>query len=508
MMLSSLLLAALSITFVAYRFAFHGLPLHMDTAFYVPNRVVARRGWGLFSGWNATFSAGSRLLPQFVHSALYRVAGPAHYASSFRWFYAAIVFATATITGLIVEVLAAGSPLAWFAASGAMVAYLLIASETQYAAYFESAEIFQALVQSSAILLCVAGLDGDRVGLIVAGVIALWFDAVLIKLTGAASASLVSLAIAWHRPAHAWWLALCAVLALIAYVQILRACGGGMTERLRYLGRHERYVRRNYPSVVKLSVVKLLFTARLVLRNPVIPLVAAGTIFLHPREALPTGAVPFVFAAYGLALFVAFMRQGHRVWYHAVPFFPIVAIGFGFTLHEVARRTTLTIAAITLCATCGVSLLTNLFPRLLFDLSAFTRWVFSVYNRPGGRFGDSMAEGDLAVMNAAPLLRQRIQGRPMLVLGAFNQASALMGAAYDTPLASVCSLAQETSGSLERFLPGIESAPPDFVLDTEGVFERYRSRWSWLSQYRLVDTKAQLRLFERQGSPCISTPTA
>ncbi len=491
-----IVLVTMGLAFLLYRIAFHGLPLHMDTAYYVPNGAVAGPTWGVFSGWNAHFSGVSRLLPQLVHTAIYRAFGGLRYASAFRWLYALLTLGSAWATVRLASLLGLTSGLAL---CGALVAYLAIASETQYGVFFESAEVFQALLQPWGVVSCLVGVQTGSDAMVGLGLGLLWVDAVLVKLTGAATAGAVSLAVLLAHPASWPWVLVEGALATGAYAVLLTVPEGAVRERLKYLGRHERHVRRKYPSAVMLALVKAGFTARLMVRNPAIPFVAlAGAVTLIPlRHILPRSA-GLILAAYALSLLVAFFRQGHRVWYYVIPWFPLIALAVAAAVEWLIRSGSTGLALGLVGAAGLLSLAINLVPRIGRDVAGFSRWVFSVYNRAGGQFGEWMTRGNLAIHSAAPELRERIAGQPTLVIGAFNQASALIGAAYDTPIASVCELAEGTAGDLDPWLrrPGV--ALPTFVLDTEDVFERYADLLPWLRRYRETATISGLRLFERQ----------
>jgi hypothetical protein len=461
-------LATLALALVAaalYRHAFVRLPLHRDTGFYVPNHSVQTGRFGPFRGWNTWFSGGSRALPQLAHTALYLKCGSARYPTAYRALYTAMAWGTALATAWIACLVIGPS-------RGATVAALLLSlallSETQYGVYFESAEAFEVFFQATGVALALSGLSGHSPWLTLTGLLLLWVDVVGVKLTGAGVAGAVSAAVLWIEPA--WWPGVVAlgVIAVGSFLLWVRASGVGIGRIFHYLGRHEAYVRRNYPSPLRLIAVKVAFALWLMLRNPTIPAFAAAGLWFAALAAWSTAAVAptsLVLLAYGLGTLAAFLRQGHRVWYYQIPAFPIFAVLAVFALARILPSSTdLAVAAL---APAVASVLVNLWPRLRLTPEALNRRVFSVYNRPGARIGDEMASGNWRIARFADAIHDTVAGRSMLVVGPLNQASVLCDAGYDTPLTTLCDLSLGVAGDFEPWLgDSLDRDPPEFVLIT------------------------------------------
>jgi hypothetical protein len=490
----ALLLLGAWLAYAACRAPFATLPLHRDTGFYVPNYSVQTRRFGPFSGWNTYFSGGSRALPQFVHTALYLACGSRRYAQAYRWLYTLLAFATACLIGGLASLL-------WDAGDGsfwvALPLALALLAEAQYGAYFESAEVFETLCHAAGVWLVLRGLAHGAELSVVLGVGLLWLDAVAIKVTGAAVAGAVSLALLWLDPTRLWMLGALAATAVLVYLAWVRASGVGVKRLFELLARHERYVRRNYPSAVLLLAVKLGFAARLALRNPVLPgLALVGAVLVTRDFQRDAGLQPatLVLVAYGAGVLAGWLRQGHRVWYYQLPFVPLLVL-LGVAALQALPVAVRLQAALALGA---LSTAFNLWPVLRRDLETRNFWLFQVYDRPGLAAGSAMAAGNAALARCAPELRARVAGHTMLVLGPLNQASLLCDAGYATPLTTLCELTDAVAGPPGPWLESaLRERAPVFVLDTDGSFDRYAGFLAEAGEYGLIEQHGPLRLFGR-----------
>jgi hypothetical protein len=484
-------LALVLIVAALYRRAFGRLPLHRDTGFYVPNYSVQTGRFGPFRGWNTYFSGGSRALPQLVHTAIYLKCGSEHYPAAYRALYTTMAWCTALATAWIVGLVV--GPSRGAALAGLMLSLALL-SETQYGVYFESAEAFEVLFQATGIALVLTGIAAQSSWLTMGGLLLLWTDVVAVKLTGAGVAGAVSAAVLWIEPG--WWpgvvgLGLAAVGSFLLWV---RASGVGIRRIFHFLGRHEAYVRRNYPSPLRLMAVKVAFALWLMLRNPVIPALAAVGMWqagLAASDSLPGSPLVLLLVAYGAGLVVAFLRQGHRVWYYQIPSFPILAVLATYALTHIAPPSTDLVAAALVPV--AASALINLWARLRLAPEAFNRRVFSVYNRPGARIGDEMAGGNWRIARFAEAIHDSVAGHTMLVVGPLNQASVLCDAGYDTPLTSLCDLSHGVAGEFEPWLgETLDRDPPELILIT--------SEEDWKEASALLEGRARYEpVAEREG---------
>ncbi|HEX4352401.1 MAG TPA: hypothetical protein VHZ95_05790, partial [Polyangiales bacterium] len=262
-------LVVFALAYRAYRARFADLPLHMDTAFYVTNQTVRRTRYRPFRGWNALFSGGGRLLPEFVHSSLFLRFGARGYAVRFRALYSWLAFIAATMTGLVAQQWFARPFAFWIAA---LITAALLA-EVQYGGYFESAEAFELAMQTSAVAIALFGLDRHDTVLECVALVIVWLDVVLVKLTSAFGALSLSIALVIANRSMTLPALIIAGVSIGLYLALARRSGRPIRELLQAMRRHEQYVRRNY-NVGKLPIVKLGFASKLMCHNLALPALA------------------------------------------------------------------------------------------------------------------------------------------------------------------------------------------------------------------------------------------
>jgi hypothetical protein len=88
-----------------------------------------------------------------------------------------------------------------------------------------------------------------------------------------------------------------------------------------------------------------------------------------------------------------------------------------------------------------------------------------------------------------------------LVVGRYNQASVLLEAGYDTPIASVCELSEAVAGDLLAWLPtrpGDEL--PAFFVDTNHELPARAAQLPWMKEYELAQEIGSVRLYARRGA--------
>jgi hypothetical protein len=487
-----LLLAA---AYRSYRSRFASLPLHMDTAFYVTNAAIAAKRYRPFRSWNAVFSAGSRILPEMVHSLLFLRLGGVRYAGGFRALYTWLALLAALATGSVAARVVP-SPWAFWVATLACAALL---AEAQYGAYFESAEAFQTAAQACGMALVVAGLGAHDTLWVDAGLVLLWADFAFVKVTGALPALLVSLALLWIGASQLPVVLAISGMSVLVYLGLARAAGRPLRELLHYLQRHEAYVRRNYGNAWKLLAVKVGFAGILLARNPALPLLAL--LGLWRVSALGRAPECIVCAAYLLGAILALLRQGNRVWYYMLPLMPALALLASLAFAWLTQELGTTLGAALFGAALASSVLRNLWLVRGPNALDRARRVFSVYNRAGGAFGDAFAVGNSAVEQACDQMRERVRGSTLLVVGRYNQASVLLEAGYDTPIASVCELSEAVAGDLHTWLPTrLGGELPAFLIDTNHELPARVAQLPWMVDYELAQEVGQVRLFARRSA--------
>jgi hypothetical protein len=488
-------LALLAVVYAVYRARFARLPLHMDTAYYVTNHAIATRRYQPFRSWNAFFSGGSRLLPELVHTQLFLRLGAAGYARGFRALYTCLSLVASIATGAVASRLIPGPTMFWVAT----LACAALLADAQYGAYFESAEAFQVGLDATAMALIVGGVSEHSTPRILTGVLMLWSGVVLVKVTAAVPVVLVSAALSWLDSSLLPRLLLYAAASAVAAVMLARASGRGIGALLGYMRRHEAYVRRNYRNPLVLLTVKVGFACVLLVHNPLLPFLGVlGALSLC--DALPAHDPSLVYAAYALGALIAMLQQGNRVWYYLLPLLPPLAVLVALAFAWGSRQLGATPALLLLAAAVVLSIARNLWHARGADCAESNRRVFSVYNRRAGAFGDEFARGNSAVEQACEQLRERVRGATVLVVGRYNQASVLLEAGYDTPLASVCELAEAVAGDLRKWLPEREAAEmPAFLVDTSDELAARAVQLRWMSEYQLEQEEGPVRLYARRA---------
>jgi hypothetical protein len=480
--------------YFVYRARFAGLPLHVDSGFYVTNAAIVERRYRPLRGWNAHFSGNSRLLPEWCHSTLYLRVGPARYAAAFRALYAGLALIAALSHGAAASALLGTHAAFWWTA---LISAALLA-EVQYGGYFESAEAFEVAVQGLGLAGVCWGAAHGCSWLGALGLACFWLDALLIKSSAALPAVLVSALLLVQQPALRGVSAGLGALAAVGLWRLLRAAPGGARQALFHLRKHEAYVRRNYRSPWLLLAVKLGFTAKQLAQEPALAALAFTGVLLLAAGAAPTSAaVLSLHAAFGAGALGALLVQGNRVWYYALPLLGLLGAAGAACLLWLARAHGELAAAVCGATALLTSLLVNLRKLRGRDLTQQTWRVFSVYDRPGHAFGRRFAEENCALMQACQRFHARVRGQSLLVLGEHNQAYLQLEAAYVTPLVSLCELARAVAGELSPYLP---KAPerPRYVLDTIGALPTECFGLEWLGTYRQIDSFGRIRLFERQ----------
>jgi len=455
MKLSVVCTLALFPIYVALRYPFFLLPLHMDTGFYVSNHTVCTRRLDYSRGWNARFAGCSKVLPEMFYSVVYLAHGGEAYKWWSRFYYSIYNYVCGVLVGVAVAWLTDGSTLAYCAG---LTAYCLLSSEPHYGVYFESGEQFEVLFQVAGFLLILKGLRDVEPWWLALGV-GLWmFDGFFVKLS-----TLVGVVI--------WMMGLLALfpgglLALLGVGTLTSAMygawilwnGRSVWELARAIVGHERVQGHSVGlrEYVTQFAVKTGWLARQVV----------GTLPLIPACALLgmwTLRDTTVLLLYAGTISVTYAFQAALVWYYAIPGLPLVAALAGSGVVWMASRGVVGWVVIALLVSLWVAWhVTQSYGRLL------ARGLGSLNGYAWRPHGSGMAERNLALDRAAPELRMLVGRQSVFVFGMWNQAYVLLDASYDTPLVSAARWLDMMAPGWERELNArLVEEPPRFLLDTD-----------------------------------------
>lgn len=492
-MTPTLVTVAVFLAFLWTRRTFDRLSLHYDTGFYVSPHTVMTGRVCYAKGWNARYAGCCKVLPEFFFARAYLTArrrsrqscpteaGRA-YARLFRFRLSLYQFVTAMIVGVLAYQWF-GNDLAFYYAG--LVSFCLLVSEAQYGNYHECAESFELLPQAAAVLLLAMGLSASNPLCIAAAAFVWSLDAFFIKLSSLVSwVVLFGIATALHHAAILPIL-LGIVTAGLLYLLWRRACGAELVASWRALVGHEKsFNRRNRRlGLVHRVREKLSCLGRVVVRQPVIPLLAAVGVFQPEAHS-------WLLIAYLLGTASALVVQATDCRYYLIPMLPPLA----------------------LLGACGVvSLWTAGWLGAGLVLALLLTWLFLNVVHPR-RMGDQplnrwcwrnfRPEAEIArnetLERAAPNISSVVAGRSMLVFGPLTQAYVLTGAGYETQLISpdhhLDDMDPGWQAELNRRLVG---DPPAFVLDTNRCFAAHVARSRLGLDYRLVlDAGTDLLLYE------------
>lgn len=414
-----------------------GLPLHIDTGFYVSNATIVHRRFRFSKGWNALLAGCSKALPEAFYSLVWLASGGRRYGPAFRAASAVWSWATALAVGAAAWTASGGSEPAFIAA---VLLFTVASAEPQYGTYYECAEAFHGLFQAAAAFCLLRG-EGPWIA---AGLGLAVFDSLFVKLSSLPLAAAWGAAIVGRDPGLLRWAAGGAAVPALLFVVWLAAAGRSLPSLLRGLFGHEVYLSRKerlHTHVLR-RVKKALFLLGQFLLGPVLPALALWGLLAEP----PTVVVVWAAASLGILLL-----QSGMVWYYAQPLLPPLCL-----LAVLAPRPWPLAGA-------GAAALLLLLRTWLPRSRARAAW---------GIYGSVMVDHDLALEARADELRRRIGTRSLLVYGRWNQAYALLETAYETPLVAPAHwLAAMRPGWHRELEARFREAPPDFILDAEGVFD-------------------------------------
>jgi hypothetical protein len=176
-----------------------------------------------------------------------------------------------------------------------------------------------------------------------------------------------------------------------------------------------------------------------------------------------------------------FLTQSGRIWYYAIPLLLPATVWASQCPHPYPLAGAAAAALLLLART-----------HLTRSLDTCV-WRFH---------GSYFAERNEALARAAKELREIVRGRTVLVAGRWNQAYVLLDASYETPLISPAPWLKEMAPGWRTSLnEQMLRSPPDFLLDSEEVFDPEAARSGLGLDYRLERSyPPSFRLFRLAGS--------
>jgi SAM-dependent methyltransferase len=490
----NLAMVALSILFLplflALRWPFFRLPLHVDTGFYVSNHTICTRRIEFSKGWNAEFAGCSKVIAEFFYSAVYLLHGGKDYKSYSRFYYSFYNYAIAMLIGYTSYLVGGQVESLYYLG---LVTYSLVSSEPHYGIYFESGEQFELLFQVLGFLLIVFGIEHRNAYLVALGFASWLFDGFFIKLTALISSGVLAVGIALAFPESLPHLAVAGLIGAGSYVAWILVNGKNPFRLLRPLIGHEYHYghRLGIGKYASRLFVKTSWLLWQVTRSlPIIPALAVlGWLVIHP-------GVMFLLGIYLLAVVGAYFFQATRVWYYTLPLIPGMAIlAASAVLWVINLGPKGIVAAIALGLLWLAIHLIQSYGRLLVGgVASLNLYAW----RP---HGSAMAEKNFHLDEMAPSLAACVRGRSLFVCGSWNQAYVLLESSYDTPL--VCA-----AHWLDSMVPGWQRVlnerflqePPAFLLDTDECFEVEVIKQNLGLDYRSVGSFGPFRLFGLNSS--------
>ena len=162
------------------RRTFFDLPLHRDTGFYVSNFTILNRKINYSLGWNAHFAFCGKVLPELFYSGIYLRYGGERYSFYSRIYYATLNYFIGIIVGISAYSLTGANPYSYLIG---LIIYGFLSSKPFFGVYFESAEQFEILPQTLALLLISWWMKSNNNWLVFIAFSLIFLDAFFAKLS-------------------------------------------------------------------------------------------------------------------------------------------------------------------------------------------------------------------------------------------------------------------------------------------------------------------------------------
>ena len=475
--------------YLALRYPFFRLPLHLDTGFYVSNHTVARKHVRFSRGWNAHFAGCSKVIPELFYSLVYLWHRGSRYGFASHLWYSVYNYVTAVLVGYAAYVL--GGREASFYYIG-LACYCLLSSEPHYGVYFESAEQFEVLFHLAGWLLVFHGFAISNPFMVAAGVGVWLFDGFFVKLSSLISSAVIILVVAWRFPASLPHVAAVTALVTIAYAAWVLVNRKSIIGLLVPLIRHESYFGHRFDArhYVRRAFRKAWFLWEIASSMPVIPgLALLGAVVIGERIGL--------LLLYLAALAAAYVLQVAHVWYYTIPFTPLVAILAAFGVAWLAGQGTggVVVTLLLVLTWLGVHLVQSYGRLMIGGVESLNRYTWEPHR-------DVMAAKNLRLEQAIPALRSRVGERDVFIFGEWNQSYALLDTSYETPLVCAARWLDHIIPDWHRMLnESFVQSPPTFLLETSGSLDVEAIGRNLGLAYRPAGTfGSEFRLFELAGS--------
>jgi hypothetical protein len=469
--------------YLLLRKPYQKLPLHIDTGFYVSNHTIARKHFDFSKGWNAHYAGCSKILPELFYSLIYLFHGCEGYARWSRFYASLFNYVTAIAVGLLTCAVFAFDEKHYLAG---LAAYALLSSEPHWGGYFECGELFHVLTDSASVLMLMHGLSHADSLWVGAAAFTFSSGACFIKLSaGIAFAAVFAGTALWH-PIYALPMAGGAVVALVVFAAWVRLNGQSVFRLLGPLHGHERAFSKGtgWAGIAHRLREKDQAFYRVVKQQPWLMMLALiGVIFAAPGSP--------IFWFYAIGCLAAYVAQAADCRYYLIPMWPVLTVLAGSGALAILDLGTVGVAIV--CGAIGAWFFWN--PVRAFRLSdrELNLWSWT------GGIRTEESDRNFVLHQACEKLREGPVAGSMLVYGPRNQAYAMLGASYETPMvAPEIYLDEMVPGWQQRINRQLRTDPPDWIFDTGRCFNARQACTRLGLDYRMSHFAAEsLQVYRR-----------
>ncbi len=446
--------------YLALRWPFFHLPLHLDTGYYVSNHTICTRRIDFSKGWNAHFAGCSKVLPEYFYSVIYVLHGADRYKYCSRLYYSIFNYATAILVGYVCYMVAGSSQLYYYLG---LVLYCMFSSEPHYGIYFENGEQFELIFQVIGFLFIYVGVVQPNEILVGVGIGVWALESFFIKTASMISTVVLAVGAASLLPTSIPYVLGFGIAAGLLYFGWIFINGRNPLRLLQALAGHEKYSARQRHSLVAHMVHMLdkwRFLYKIVRSRPIIP----GMALLG---FVPADQAAVFFLLYLLATSTSYVFQAAQVWYYAIPFLPVLSMLAAFAVGWLLGQGTIGTALVLLLLLTWIGHhVAESYGRLAWrGIESLGYYVW----RP---HGGGMVAKDVALEAAAKKMRPYVAGHRMFIFGRWNQAYLLFDTSYETPLVSAAVWLDEMQPGWWRELnEQMLRDPPQYLLDTDNCLD-------------------------------------
>ncbi len=455
------------------RAPYRSLPLHIDTGFYVSNDTIATGRLRFKNGWNARYAACSKVVPEFLFSLAYLVGrdrAPERYKTRMRFVATLACFAAAVTVGWVGMVFTGGDVRVY--AIGLLL-FVLLSSEPQWGAYFESGELFELLPLTASLGLSAVGIQlGDPTTIATAAFI--WaVDAFFIKLSSAVGFIVFFAGVAILSPWTAGPIIAGGAAATVLFLVWIARNGKNPWAMLRSLRGHETSFnpRVGVAMIHHRFMEKLRLFARTVRVQPIIPVLGViGLAFAPPAFPL--------FWLFSAAVVATYVFQATDCRYYLLPLLVPLSVLACMGVVVLAENESSSVVLV-LAATVWIA--NNPLRAKRLDRHAVHEWVWQ------GAMSPEFVSRNAALERCAGDLQRAVGQRSLLVYGPLTQAYALAGTSYATPIITPDHHLDDMDETWQADLNArLNDNPPRYLLDTGLCFDVTAARSGLGLDYKLV----------------------